>query len=526
MAMLISASGTRLGIGALFCGGVPKTVARNAAESARPVAGPGAAGGAMNGVAGFLSCAMAAADSIEANANGIRRLKRTRETPYPMVSALFFANDYSTSIRFGEFDNMKARSVPLLPAVIIAGICFSAATAIADVTIERKTTLDVASMIRTHGSSTTNITTDKKREDTESHCEGMMSMVCGNVRGGQIVRLDRGLTWHLQPDKKTYREDVFATPEALAEMRARTQARLDKMRACPVSQRQQPIDKSKCEMSPPKIDVHKTGDKMSIAGHDAERTQATLTQTCTVKDSGDVCDTVIALDVWLTQENLPGTGERRAFEQAYAKKLGLVDEQGALRGDFAKFLAPYQSQIKELTDKSSDFKGEPLKTSLRVLMGGQQCGATNKMRANGSPGADASAAGGASPMTSGNPMANVAQAGKALGSSVSNMMGGLFHKKKADDSAAPAGAATTPDSTGSAAGAAGAAPNAAAPVAAAASDPYAQYVQMATFSSETVSISSGAVPPERFEIPADWNRDVPKAAAKVDDDFTCPKTGG
>jgi hypothetical protein len=196
-----------------------------------------------------------------------------------------------------------------------------------------------------------------------------------------------------------------------------------------------------------------------------------------------------------------------------------------LRGDFAKFLAPYQSQIKELTDKSSDFKGEPLRTSLRVLMGGQQCGATNKMRANGSAGADASAAGSASPMTSGNPMANVAQAGKVLGSSVSNMMGGLFHKKKADDSAAPAGA-TAPDSAASAASAANAAPNAAAPGAPAASDPYAQYVQMATFSSETVSISSSAVPPERFEIPADWNKDVPKAAAKGDDDFTCPKTGG
>ena len=35
------------GIGAMFCGGVPNTVARNAAESARPVAGPGAGGGWM-----------------------------------------------------------------------------------------------------------------------------------------------------------------------------------------------------------------------------------------------------------------------------------------------------------------------------------------------------------------------------------------------------------------------------------------------------------------------------------------------
>jgi hypothetical protein len=434
---------------------------------------------------------------------------------------------YSDPIRFGEYDNMKTRPVAIRPAaVLIAAGCLAAAIARADVTIERKTTLDVASMIRTHGSSTINIADDKKREDTESHCEGMMSLLCGNVHGGQIVRLDRGLTWHLQPDKKSYREDVFATPEALAEMRAKTQARLDKMRACPVSQRQQPIDKSKCEMSPPKIDVHKTADKISIAGHDAQRTQATLTETCTVKDTGDVCDTVVALDIWLTQDNLPGGDERHAFDRAYAKKLGLVDEQGALRGDVAKFLAPYQSQIKELTDKSSDFKGEPLKTSLRVLMGGQQCSATNKMRANGSAGGEAAAAGSANPITSANPMTNVAQAGKAIGTSMSNMMGGLFHKKKPDDSAAPVNGATPSDPTASAASpAADATAGAAVNGTVNGADPYAQYVQMATFTSETVAISTNAVPADRFEIPADWKKDEPKAAAK-DEDFTCPKSSG
>jgi len=264
-----------------------------------------------------------------------------------------------------------------------------------------------------------------------------------------------------------------------------------------VTQRQQPIDKSKCEMSPPKIDVHKTDDKMSIAGHDTQRTLATLTETCTNKDTGDVCDTVVALDVWLTQDQLPGAGDRRAFDQAYAKKLGLVDEQGALRSEFAKFLAPYQSQIKQLSDKSSDLKGQPLKTSLRVMMGGQQCGATAKMKANGSASGDNSAGDG------GNPMANVGQAGKAIGS----LMGGLFHKKKTDDSQTAAGAATPPGAT------------------AATPDPYAQFVQMAAFTAETVTINTDAVPANRFEVPSDWKKDEPKASKQGDDEFTCPKSG-
>jgi hypothetical protein len=411
---------------------------------------------------------------------------------------------------------MKNSSFGVLRAAcFLAGATLAAAAARADVTIEQKTTLDVASVIRTHGSTTTSTTADKQREDTESHCEGLMSLVCGNVHNGEIVRLDRGVTWHLQPDKKSYREDVFATPEEMAEMRAKMQARLEKMRSCPVSQKQQPIDKSKCEMSPPKIDVHKTDDKTSIAGHEAQRTFATLTESCTDKDTGDVCDTVVAVDIWLTQDKLPGAGDRHSFAQAYAKKLGLTDEQGALRGDFAKFLAPYQAQIKQLTDKSSDFKGQPLKTSLRVMMGGQQCSATAKMKADGSASGDGSAAGG------GNPMANVAQAGKAIGASVGNLVGGLFHKKKPDDSQTAASAAQPADTAASAAPST--APAAAAPPTA---DPYAQYVQMATFTTETVTINTEAVAADRFEVPPDWKKVVPKTAKQGDEEFTCPKAGG
>jgi hypothetical protein len=384
----------------------------------------------------------------------------------------------------------------LRTAYLVTGATLAATSVQADVTVQQKTTLDVASMIKTHGTSTTSLTADKKREDTESHCEGMMSLVCGNLHGGEIVRLDRGLTWHLEPNKKSYREDVFATPAQLAEMRAVMQERLEKMRSCPVSQRQQPVDKSKCEMSPPKIDVHKTDDKMSIAGHDTQRTLATLTETCTNKDTGDVCDMVVALDVWLTQDTLPGTADRRAFGQAYAKKLGLEDAQGAMRADFAKFLAPYQSQIKQLTEKSSDLKGQPLKTSLRVLMGGAQCAAASKSKANGSSGDNSSGGG--------NPMANMSQAGKAMG----NLMGGLFKKKKTDDSQTASGGDSTT---------ANAPPSA--------PDPFAQYAQLAAFSTETVAISTDTIPADRFEVPADWKKDVPPPSKTGKEEFTCPKSG-
>jgi len=372
----------------------------------------------------------------------------------------------------------------------------------ADVTVQQKTSLDVASLIRANGTTTTNLTPDKKREDTQSHCEGMMSLVCGKMQSGEIVRLDRDVTWYLEPDKKRYREQAFATPAETAAMRAKMQANLEKMRSCPVSPKQQPIDKSKCQMSPPKFEVHKTGDRMSIAGHDAQRTSATLTETCTMKDTGDICDTVVAADVWLTQDELPGIGDRRAFDAAYAKKLGLADPQDILRGEAAKFLAPYQSQIKQLTDKSGDFKGVPLKTTLRVLMGGPQCSATAKMKTNESSRGDMA--------SSGNPIANLEQTGKALGSSVGHLVGGLFHKKKADDSGA-----ASPGAPGGSAPA-----NAAAPP----PDPFAQYVQVAAFSTETVTVNTDAIPADRFNVPPDWTKEELKSTKTGDDEFTCPKS--
>lgn len=372
----------------------------------------------------------------------------------------------------------------------------------ADVTITQKANLDVVSLISTHGVSTLSLTADKRREDSESHCEGVLSIVCGNVRSGEIVRLDRDLTWYLEPKKKFYREQVFASPAELAAMRAKMQATLERMNSCPVTQKQQPIDKSKCQMSPPKVDIHKTNDKISIAGHDAQLTRASLTESCTNNDTGDVCDTVIAVDLWLTQDELPGSGDRLAFTKAYAKKLGLDDSANLFRGDVAKYLAPYQSQIKQLQAKSADIKGQPLKTSLRVLVGGPHCSAMAKTNS------DTTSAGNSSAAAS-NPLKDVNQAGKAVG----NFVGGLFHKKKPDDSESPAGTASADASSGST-GAASTSP-----------DPFAQLTQLGSYTVETVTINTDSIPADRFDIPAGWTKEIPKATKAENDDFTCPKSG-
>ena len=126
-------------------------------------------------------------------------------------------------------------------------------------------------------------------------------------------------------------------------------------------------------------------------------------------------------------------------------------------------------------------------------MGGKTCSST-KARAGESGDSD-----------SANPMANAAQAGKALGS----LVGGLFKKKKSDDSA-DAGAAPGKGPTS--------APDTKIPA------QFAQdYTQMAAFTVETVSVTADSVAPGRFDVPADWTKETPKTA-KDDEEYQCPKT--
>src|ERR1700751_2842130 len=84
----------------------------------------------------------------------------------------------------------------------------------ADVTIQQQTQYDLA-IIKSHGTRTELTTADKRRSDSETHCEGLMSMLCGNTQSGEIIRLDRNLEWALEPKKMEYRETPLPHPEQL-----------------------------------------------------------------------------------------------------------------------------------------------------------------------------------------------------------------------------------------------------------------------------------------------------------------------
>ena len=398
------------------------------------------------------------------------------------------------------------------------GICATASLAAqADVTTQQQATFDL-SIIKAHGTTTEYTTADKQRSDTTLNCEGLLSLFCGNAQSGEIIRLDRDLTWALDPKKKEYRETPFLTAAQRKEAEQQAQATLAKLQQCPAAQNAAPApDTSKCQMTPPKIDSRQTDKHATFAGHDTKLSQLALTQSCKNSDTGDSCDFVITLDAWLTQDQIVGLDEQRAFRKAHLQKLGLDDQNSMVAKQLRQFLAPYADSLKELGTKAGDFQGYPLKTAVRIAFGGPHCAAAQKDPASGVSGggtltdagqaatdAAASSAAGAAGSAAGAAASNAAGnsvAGSVLGSAASafgsKLVSGLFAKKKAE------AAAGTP------------------PVPASDSSLAAGMIQAAQFSIETTAITPGPVPATQFEIPADWKRAAP-AKEKAPKEFTCP----
>jgi hypothetical protein len=367
-------------------------------------------------------------------------------------------------------------------AIVLGALASMPAPARADVTTQESMSLDAAGIVKMHGTTLERTTGDKQRKDSEFHCEGFMSLLCGNTRTGDIIRIDRSLEWQLRPDKKSYLETPFPTPEERAAAQKKMQETLDKMKQC---QQQQPqkasssaADTSKCDLSPPRIEVKQTDEHASLAGHDTRKSSVNMTQTCTDKETGDVCEMVYGFDVWLTGDEIAGAADRRAFARAYMKKLGLDENNAAVKGAAQQFLAQYAGTMKELSAKAGDLKGYPLRTTFRFSMGGEHCG---KAKQSSSQNDDSSQGGGG-------------LAAKAA----SKLLGGLLSKKSSS---------STPDPNQPPAAAPGAAPT----------------TQVIAFTVETTAIDTAAIPAEQFELPAGWTPEQPKASRN--EEFTCPTNG-
>lgn len=366
--------------------------------------------------------------------------------------------------------------------------------AAADVTVEEQSTFDLG-FIKAHGNMTELTTTDKQRRDNAIHCEGFMSLLCGNAQSGDIIRLDRDVQWTLEPKKREYRETPFMTAAQREAAMQEAQAAIEKMKQCPAApQKTAPgPNTSKCQMSPPKFEASQTETHATILGHDARLTQVTMTQSCTNPDTGDTCDLQIGMDSWLTQEQIAGLEDRRAFQQAYLRKIGLEDAGQMVQKQMRQFLAPYAESLKELAGKAGDFKGYPLKSAVRIAFGGPHCAAAQQQQQSAAGGGDSASTASAAPS-----LPSIG-GGSSLGSVASSLggklVGGLFAKKKQATAPEPPQSPLPPD-----------------------------MIQAAQFTVETTAITPGPIAPTQFDIPPGWKL-IPPPAKTGSKEFTCPKTG-
>jgi hypothetical protein len=390
--------------------------------------------------------------------------------------------------------------------------------ALADVTVQEQTTIH-AMIVKAHATSTDRISADKQRKETEFSCDGMMSMLCGHNKSVDIVRLDRDLSWKMEPKQKRYTEFPFPTSEQQRAARAHQQAVIDKLKSCPAAQpAQSSLDTSKCEMAPPVFTENKTAEVTSIIGHQAQRTNVAMTQSCKMKDTADTCKLVYSLDVWLTAEELPGLADRKSFQSSYMRKMGLTGAASTNPADLNPMLAPYAENLKKLAAKSADFEGYPLKTTFRFSVGGEHCalaptgtssgGSDGTLSNAGKAAGDATASStqhaagwGTSEVTSeavqhatggggiGGSVGGYV-AGSAAGAFAQNLVGGLFAKKKKAD---PAPSASQPG-TGAPADAAGGSTK-----------------MVAEITVETIAIDPAPIAADQFEVPPTWKKLTPKA---------------
>jgi len=93
----------------------------------------------------------------------------------------------------------------LQPTVLVLASLISGGRVLADVTIQQQTTIH-AFIVKAHGMSTDRIAGDKQRNETQFSCDGIMSMFCGHNKAVDIVRVDRGVSWKIEPKQKRYTE--------------------------------------------------------------------------------------------------------------------------------------------------------------------------------------------------------------------------------------------------------------------------------------------------------------------------------
>jgi len=293
-----------------------------------------------------------------------------------------------------------------------------APTALADLSYVQRITVEGAggmSMFASEGTVLTQLSGDKSRTDNEIKMKSrLVSMFGGDGKTTNIVRLDKGLTWNLLPENKQYSEVTFE------QMRAQMKKAQDAMKNAGGENSQAlPVTADSCQWTEGDIEVEHPKDRQKVANIKTKKHIVRLRQSCTDPDTGKTCDITWVMETWLAKK-VPAEREVRAYQKAYAEALGLDDLMQQVQGPGQGLLAMFADNWDEVVDEFDKMKGYPLRTTMQMGMGGEQCTtASGEPIAMDDVWADASMAA----YNAGLDQAGY-EAGRAVGDSVGSALGG------------------------------------------------------------------------------------------------------
>lgn len=385
---------------------------------------------------------------------------------------------------------MKNAGKVILPAMAL----LAAMPAVADISYSQTIIVEGAggmSMFASEGKVITHIAGDKSRSESQLEMKSRLArMAAGSGNTGNIIRLDKELAWNLLPDKKQYSEVSFA--EARAQM-AKAMESMEKSGGSAL-----PVSEEGCQWSDSELEVEKNVEKEKIAGIKTRKQIVRMRQSCTDPKSGKSCDMTWVMETWLAKK-VPAEKEVRRFHEQYAQAMGLGDAARQVQGPGQAMLGLFGDNWEEVVDELDDLKGYPLRTVMQMGMGGEQCttdsGAPIAMddvwadastsaynAALDQAGYEASSAAGRAVGESigGSIAGNIG--GAAVGAAAGELIGGFSSMFKKDKKKAEPAEPVQPPSEGN------------------------RQVTLFRITSEVTDWSEVTVPPERFEIPADWKK--------------------
>ncbi len=294
----------------------------------------------------------------------------------------------------------RTSPISKLGCVLLVPLALAAVAARADVVIQESMTTDgVAgfSLLAMQGTTTRSLSADKSRTDSNVQFKSKLLNTFAGKSGNtsEIVRLDTGFIYQVQPKDKTYTERSLADAAAAMQRAVQQMETASQQAQAQQPQQQLPINAEESQCSPAVVEAKATGEQATIAGYETKRATVSLKQTCKDPKTMKSCDVIFSIDEWLAAQ-APGMDESRAFALNYAKAMGLdAASLQAMQSRMQNAFSQYKGTWTEVMQKASTtFQGYPLKSALQMSMGGPQCTTDNGTQVAAEPGfADAVQAG-------------------------------------------------------------------------------------------------------------------------------------